>query len=72
MNERIIWQSRHDGLTHGATLIGNELDGYEVRSDCGLLSNACWEQTSHDLTAITCPRCRRITGINLFTPTETV
>jgi len=69
MHERVIWVTRHDGVTHWATVIGNDFDGYEIRSDCGLMSNACWEQSCHDLTEITCPRCLKISGPNHISPT---
>jgi len=62
---RTIWRREADGLTHRATVDGNSTDGYEIRSDCGLVGNACWEAQLDDDAEITCPRCRTIGKANL-------
>lgn len=58
MNDTTIWRREADGLTHRATVTGNETDGFEIRSDCGLVGNACWEAQLDEDTEVTCPRCR--------------
>jgi hypothetical protein len=57
MNQRLIWTTR--GLTHRATVTGNDLDGYEVRSDCGILGPVAGEDLTPDELEITCSRCRK-------------
>ncbi len=61
---RTIWRRETDGLTHRATVDGNATDGYEIRSDCGLVGNACWEAQLAEDAEITCPRCRTIGRAN--------
>lgn len=41
MNYTTIWYREADGLTHRAVVVGNATDGLEIRSDCGLIGNAC-------------------------------
>jgi hypothetical protein len=57
MHTRTTWQTA-DGRIHAATVIGDETDGYELRSDCGLVGNACWEKQIDDDAEVTCHRCR--------------
>jgi hypothetical protein len=58
MNDTTIWRREADGLTHRAVVTGNETDGFEIRSDCGLVGNACWEAQLDEDAEVTCTRCR--------------
>lgn len=60
MTYRTNWKREVDRLIHGATVKGNETDGFEIRSDCGLVGNACWEKQLDEDAEITCLRCRSI------------
>jgi len=68
MYERTTWTTRHDGLTHCATIRGNDLDGFEVRSDCGIVSHVGREELSHEGPEITCPSCRKAGNPSIPTP----
>jgi hypothetical protein len=57
---RTVWRREADGLAHRATVTGNPTDGYEIRSDCGLIDNASWAAQLDEDSEITCPRCRTI------------
>ncbi len=59
MQLRVTWRTR-DGLTHRATLRGIQDDGPTVRSECGLTSNPCDEDLTHEAVEITCPRCQNL------------
>ena len=64
MSYRTIWRREADGLTHRATVDGNATNGYEIRSDCGHVGNACWEAQLDEDAEITCPRCQAIHRTN--------
>ena len=66
MHTRTTWQI--NGLTHWATIIHDDCNGDEIRTDCGLVSNTCWENEVNELAEITCTRCRRIGGSNQAEP----
>jgi hypothetical protein len=63
------WQTE-DGHTHRATVTGDSTDGFEIRSDCGIVGYACWEKQLDDDAEITCPRCRSISGKHLEAQTK--
>jgi hypothetical protein len=62
MHTRTTWQI--NGLTHWATIIHDDCNGDEIRTDCGVVSNTLWENEVNELAEVTCPRCRRIGGSN--------
>jgi hypothetical protein len=62
MHTRTIWQI--NGLNHWATIIRDDCNGDEIRTDCGLVSNGCWESEVNELAEVTCSRCRLIGGSN--------
>lgn len=62
MHTRTTWQI--NGVTHWATVIHDDCNGNEIRTDCGLVSNSCWESEVNELAEVTCPRCRLSGGAN--------
>jgi hypothetical protein len=62
MHTRTTWQI--NGLTHWATIIYDDCNGDEIRTDCGLVSNTLWESEVNELAEVTCPRCRQSGGTN--------
>lgn len=66
MHTRTTWQI--NGVTHWATIIRDDLNGDEIRTDCGLVGNGCWESEINEVAEITCPRCRLSGGSNQAEP----
>jgi hypothetical protein len=46
------------------TIIRDDCNGDEIRTDCGLVGNGCWESEINELAEVTCPRCRLSGGSN--------
>lgn len=68
MNYTTIWHREADGLTHRAVVIGNATDGFEIRSDCGLIGNACWEKQLDEDADVTCHRCSSVARLTQAAP----
>lgn len=62
MHTRTTWQI--NGVTHWATVIHDDCNGNEIRTDCGLVSNVFWESEVNELAEVTCSRCRLSGGAN--------
>lgn len=60
MREIVIWMTRHDGVTHWATVNDDPCAGRILQSMCGLVSRLPWEHICPiEITKVTCPACRR-------------
>jgi hypothetical protein len=66
MHTRTTWQI--NGLTHWATIFHDDCNGDEIRTDCGVVSNTCWESEVNELAEVSCSGCRRIGGSNQAEP----
>lgn len=66
MHTRTTWQINN--VTHWATIIRDDCNGDEIRTDCGLVGNSCWESEINELAEVTCPRCRLSGGSNQTEP----
>lgn len=66
MHTRTTWQINN--VTHWATIIRDDCNGGEIRTDCGLVGNGCWESEINELAEVTCPRCRLSGGSNHTEP----
>jgi hypothetical protein len=62
MHTRTTWQI--SGVTHWATVFHDDCNGNEIRTDCGLVNNSCWESEVNELAEVTCSRCRLSGGTN--------
>ncbi len=59
MNEIFVWKSRHDGVTHWATINDHPGVACVLRSFCGLQSPFPWERIyKADELEVTCPACQ--------------
>lgn len=58
MMQRTMWRTKLDGRTHRATVTGNNQNGYEIISDCGLTSHTTWGEKIDFPLEVTCPICR--------------